>query len=85
MRDINRIPLFLDKFASIWAKYPNLRFGQLCSNFFFWLSEYKQKDPFYLEEDEMLEYLNEYSETIESHISHIERTLKSCVSRITEE
>lgn len=31
MRDPNRIKPFLNKFAELWEKYPDLRFGQLIS------------------------------------------------------
>ena len=32
MRDINRIDPFLKKFAKMWKKCPDMRFGQLISN-----------------------------------------------------
>lgn len=40
--------------------FPDWRFGQFCSNFFGWLMHEKCKDLFFPEEDEMLEYIEEY-------------------------
>ena len=48
MRDINRIPPFLEAVGKIWSeKCPDYRFGQLMENF-----RRLYGDPFYLEEDE---------------------------------
>ena len=54
MRDVNRIPEFLDKVGKIWAENcPDWRFGQLLMNFI-------DEDPFYWEEDKFLEKLEKY-------------------------
>lgn len=57
MRDINRIEPFMNEIASIWKeKFPDLRFGQLMSNFFCALG-----DPFYYEEEELLAAFRAYA------------------------
>lgn len=56
MRDINRIDPFLKKLGEYWKKVPDWRFGQLMVNFLGQLD----RDPFFPEEDEMLEKLDEY-------------------------
>lgn len=61
MRDPNR----LDEFYTILCKvhkesFPDLRFGQLMSNFFGWLATTKQIDLFFPEEDKMINYIIEY-------------------------
>lgn len=53
MRDINRIRPFLDKLATEWETYPDLRFGQLMSNIF----NQCLRDPFFYEDDEMMELI----------------------------
>lgn len=62
MRDINRIDKFSKEFAKIWeTSFPDMRFGQLCSNFFGWLMSEKKIDLFFPEEDRMIEYFKEYA------------------------
>ena len=61
MRNPDRLDNFYDEFKAIHKKYfPDMRFGQLCSNFFGWLYSTYKKDLFFPEEDEMLKYLREY-------------------------
>lgn len=61
MRDPNRLDSFYEELKNIHKEYlPDWRYGQLCSNFFGWLSEVKGIDPFFPEEPRMLEYLKEY-------------------------
>ena len=57
MRDIKRIRKFCDCLSFVWLSYPDLRFGQFIEAIF---SKIKQegKDPFYIEEDEMLKHIN---------------------------
>lgn len=55
MRDPDRIMPFLEELGNIWRKHPDLRFGQLMTNFF-----YKCGDPFYFEEDKFLHELKKY-------------------------
>ena len=56
MRDPNRIPEFCNKLAEIWAKYPDFRFGQFILNAF----SNTKKDPWFYEDDEMIEYLEKW-------------------------
>lgn len=61
MRDPNRIKFFCDEFAYYWREYASdMRFGQLCLNFFSWLQNERGIDPWFLEENEMSSYLKEY-------------------------
>lgn len=64
MRDPNR----LDEFYTVLCKihkefFPDLRFGQLMSNFFGWLAGTKQIDLFFPEEDKMINYIIEYRDS----------------------
>lgn len=63
MRDPNRLDSFYAEMCRIHKeKFPDWRFGQLCSNFFGWLMQEKRKDLFFPEETQMLEYFKEYAE-----------------------
>ena len=55
MRNKNRIPKFLKELELYWQKVPDWRFGQFIVNV---LGTCK-KDPFFYEEDEMLELIEE--------------------------
>lgn len=50
MRDPNRIDVFCKKFAELWKKNPDWRFGQTVVNYF-------GVDPFYVEDDRALEHI----------------------------
>ena len=64
MRDPNRLDKFYNELAKMHKEsFPDWRFGQLCSNFFGWLMSQKKVDLFFPEEDKMLEYFKEYSQT----------------------
>lgn len=57
MRDPKRIKKFCDQLAEIWeSQRPDWRFGQLVVNVFYTMS----RDPFFYEEDEMMEYFKKY-------------------------
>ena len=56
MRDIKRIQVFCNRLARAWEMVPDWRFGQLMVNA---LGEMK-RDPFFPEDDEMIEYLENY-------------------------
>lgn len=60
MRDASRIYPLCNKLAEYWSQSPDLRFGQFMYNFMHWIYNYKRIDPFYVEDDKMLEYLKEY-------------------------
>ena len=54
MRDPNRIYKFCNQLATVWATEAyDMRFGQLVKFIFHNLTE-EGKDPFYMEEDEMM-------------------------------
>ena len=55
MRDHKRIDLFCKNLAEIWHKVPDWRFGQLVSNI---MREYMSetgRDPFFVEDKEIME------------------------------
>lgn len=56
MRDINRIPAFLQTIKECWELLPDLRFGQMMSNFLFQLP----RDPFFYEDNEFIEKFEKY-------------------------
>lgn len=61
MRDAKRLDDFYDKINVLHQIYfPDWRFGQLCSNFFGWLMQEKGVDLFFPEEDEMIQYFEEF-------------------------
>lgn len=65
MRDPNRLYEFYGELTRIHIEhFPDWRFGQFCHNFQKWIVNIKERDPFYVEEDKMLEYLNEFVEEI---------------------
>ena len=54
MRDPKRIKKFCDELAEIWeSQCPDWRFGQLMCNVL-------TRDPFYIEDDKMLELFKNY-------------------------
>ena len=64
MRNPERLDTFYDTLKDIHKKtFPDLRFGQFCSNFFGWLASEKKVDLFFPEEDKMIEYIKEYANT----------------------
>ena len=63
MRDPKRLDNFYQELCTIHKEsFPDLRFGQFCSNFFSWIYSEKGMDPFFPEEDLMLKYLREYAQ-----------------------
>ena len=61
MRDANRLKSFYSELERIHReRFPDWRFGQLITNFFFWMQSEKKIDPFFPEEDRMLELLKEF-------------------------
>lgn len=57
MRDPKRIDKFCWRLAEAWKKVPDWRFGQLMSNI---LGEYYSQtkmDPFFVEDDEFVEFI----------------------------
>lgn len=58
VRRAERIDEFCDKLKEYWHRVPDWRFGQLIVNFMGTLD----RDPFFPEEDEMLEKMEKYFE-----------------------
>lgn len=56
MRDVNRIKPFLERLEKVWSKVPDWRFGQLMVN----VLNTMPRDPFFPEDDEMIEYFEDY-------------------------
>ena len=57
-----KLDKFYDELKEIHkTHFKEQRFGQFCSNFFGWLATIKKKDLFFPENDQMLEYLKEYT------------------------
>lgn len=63
MRDPKRIRKFCNRLATAWELVPDLRFGQLLFNIFVQIKN-EGKDPFYLEDDSMIQRIEQY---IENH------------------
>ena len=62
MRNPNRLDNFYFQLREIHkTKFPDWRFGQLMSNFLGWVYSEKKQDPFFPEEDKMLEYFKEFA------------------------
>lgn len=65
MRELDRLDSFYEEMKRVHKEYfPDWRFGQFCSNFFGWLMTEKDRDLFYPEEDEMIEYIKEYAASL---------------------
>lgn len=66
MRDINRLDDFYDELNKVHKEcFPDWRFGQFMCNLQRWLQGNKGLvDMFYIEEYEMLRYINEFVESI---------------------
>ncbi|MGN0115823.1 MAG: hypothetical protein ACI396_10890 [Acutalibacteraceae bacterium] len=58
-RDICRIRTFCEKFATLWERHPDLRFGQIISALQSFTDSGKT-DIFYVEDDEMLKIISRY-------------------------
>lgn len=57
MRDPKRIDECMDALKKLWEKYPDMRMGQLMSNI---LTEYYSQtncDPFFLEDDRFIKFI----------------------------
>ena len=69
MRDLNRLYGFYNELMKVHMEnFPDMRFGQLINNLEQWLLRKKKvTDIFYIEEDKMLKYLNEFVEDIKGN------------------
>ena len=60
MRDKNRIYAFCNELANEWSTHYELRFGQFIINIFDYITNKYGIDPFFIEEDKIMEYIKEY-------------------------
>lgn len=61
MRDPNRLDIFYNELKKLHKEnVPDWRFGQFLVNFLTWYN----RDPFYLEEDKMMEEISRYFDSI---------------------
>ncbi len=66
MRNPDRLDVFYDEMKRLHKEsMPDWRFGQLICNFFGWIYEKYKMDPFFPEEDKMIEYFREFCEVKE--------------------
>ena len=64
MRDRNRIPGYAQRLAAVWAKVPDWRLSQLLTNVILdYISEH-DIEPFYMEDEQFLAYIEKYVEEI---------------------
>lgn len=61
MRDGKRIRKFCNRLATAWELLHDWRFGQLICNIFGKMAS-EGKDPFFPEDDSMIEYIEKYIE-----------------------
>ena len=62
MRKVERLDKFYDELKEIHKKsFPDMRFGQLMMNFLGFVNSTKKRDPFFPEENEMVELFKEYA------------------------
>ena len=64
MRDINRLDNFYDELKKIHKYVPDWRFGQFIMNFMSWYYTKYKRDCFYIEEDEMIKYIEEFIDEV---------------------
>ena len=64
MRDINRIEPMMAEFTEFWKAHPDWRFGQLIMNFISWYYQKYKKDCFYIEDNEILKYIEEFIDEV---------------------
>ena len=64
MRDTNRLYNFYNKIRENHMKLPDWRFGQFIMNFMGWYYEKYKRDCFYIEEDEMIKYIEEFVDEV---------------------
>ena len=62
MRDVKRIRKLCNRLATAWELLPDLQFGLLIYNIFREMQA-DGKDPFYPEDDSMIEYIEKYVES----------------------
>lgn len=58
-RPLNRQAIILEKLGIIWMKQPDLRFCQMMENILHKMTKVENKDPFYIEDDELIRLLDQ--------------------------
>ncbi len=62
IRKAERLDSFYEELKEIHKKsFPDMRFGQFILNVLGWISSTKKRDPFFPEENEMLDLIKEYA------------------------
>ena len=64
MRDINRLDNFYDALKEFHKYVPDWRFGQFIMNFMGWYYTKYKRDCFYIEEDKMIKYIEEFVDEV---------------------
>ena len=63
MRNPDRLDSFYDELKEIHKNsFPDLRFGQTMHFMMGWIELEKKRDPFYIEDEEMLDIIKEFAE-----------------------
>lgn len=60
MRDINRIPISLQRLEKLWRLMPDQRLGQFMSNMLGIYYNETKRDPFFPEDDDFFTVLENY-------------------------
>ena len=69
MRDANRLDSFYDNLKNIHKNYiPDWRFGQFIMNFMSWYYTKYKRDCFYIEEDKMIKYIEEFIDEVKGSL-----------------
>ena len=63
MRNPKRIDVFCNELKRLWHKVPDWRFGQLMLNVLGEVYNHSKLDPFFIEDEKMLEELHIFFET----------------------
>lgn len=62
MRNPDRLDAFYEELKQIHkVSFPDMRFGQFILNALGWINSSKERDPFFPEENEMLNLIKEYA------------------------
>lgn len=64
MRDPKRIDKFCKELATLWHNVPDWRFGQLMSNVIGQYVSDTKRDPFFIEDGELMDYMKTYFEEL---------------------
>lgn len=62
MRDKNRLDKVYEEICNIHKQsFPDMRFGQYMLNVLGWIYSEKKKDPFFIEENKIVNFFKEYA------------------------